>query len=497
MTNFLPWLCATGLIVVTIVLSLRPVMTQEVKPPIVAKPLTAGTLDNRSYEDWQKACASLPPNRDVVGVYPKKKIFPIQNYAEFDKLLDEFFKLTKQGPLGTDAHWLGKAPVTRTFFDTSKHYYTDQDLKFTPFVQRLELPADSTVIVHGDLHGDVRSLMHGLHWLNEEGALRGFKLISPKTHMLFLGDYCDRGIYGTEVMYTLLRLKLANPDQVWLVRGNHEEVRMISKYGFGHEMRYKFGEAFDLFKVARLYDFLPVALYLGCEGNYLQCNHGGMEAGFDPAALLASADKPRFQLLGKLNRADFLKANPDILKRANDATESQLGRSYHNFIPDAPMSLDALGFMWADFSVIADRTLLRYEDTGRWVFGKDLTQRMLIGTGPADGPRVRAVFRAHQQSRVLNPMMRRIIASSGVFRHWQDADNVDLLDAIIPTLREHLEVTPQRPVVEGAVYTFNVSPDSVYGKGCGYTFDTFGILTLKKSFEDWRLRVENPMVPME
>ena len=62
---------------------------------------------------------------------------------------------------------------------------------------------------------------------------------------------------------------------------------------------------------------------------------------------------------------------------------------------------------------------------------------------------------------------------------------------------EHLEVTPQRPVVEGAVYTFNVSPDSVYGKGCGYTFDTFGILTLKKSFEDWRLRVENPMVPME
>ena len=472
-------------------------MTQE--PPIVAKPLAAAALEDRSYADWQDACASLPPNRDIVDRYPDRKVFPISDYNELDALLDQFFELSKSGPLAKNAHWLGaESPEPKNFFDTTKHYYRDPGVKFTPFVQRLELPAGSTVITHGDLHGDVRSLLHGLDMLNKQGILRGFKLTNAQTHLLFLGDYCDRGIYGTEVLYTLLRLKLANPDQVWMVRGNHEEVRMIGRYGFGHELRYKFGETFDLFKIARLYDFLPVALYLGCEGNYVQCNHGGMEAGFEPNKLLTDPNKARFQLIGKLNRRDFLKANPDVVERADDATKTEFDRSYHNFIPEAPVSLDVMGFMWADFSVIPDRTLLRY-DNGRpgWMFGKDLTQRMLKATGSDDGPRVRAVFRAHQQSRQLNPMMRRIIASSGVFRHWQEADNVDLLDAIIPKLREHLEVQPKRSIVEGAVYTFNVSPDSSYGKNCGYTFDTFGMVTLKKRFEDWSLHVVNPMVPMK
>ena len=43
---------------------------------------------------------------------------------------------------------------------------------------------------------------------------------NPKMVLVFLGDYGDRGSF--EVFMPLLELKLMFPNQVWLLRGNHE-----------------------------------------------------------------------------------------------------------------------------------------------------------------------------------------------------------------------------------------------------------------------------------
>jgi hypothetical protein len=40
-----------------------------------------------------------------------------------------------------------------------------------------------------------------------------------------------------------------------------------------------------------------------------------------------------------------------------------------------------------------------------------------------------------------------------------------------------------------------VTPDSVYGQGCGFDFATAITLKLAPSFTDWRLRVEPVVVP--
>ena len=60
-----------------------------------------------------------------------------------------------------------------------------------------------------------------------------------------------------------------------------------------------------------------------------------------------------------------------------------------------------------------------------------------------------------------------------------------------------IETKRQRPVPDRSVWTLNVAPDSLYGIGNSYAFDTIGILKTSRSFEDWRLEVVNVPVEME
>jgi hypothetical protein len=86
-------------------------------------------------------------------------------------------------------------------------------------------------------------------------------------------------------------------------------------------------------------------------------------------------------------------------------------------------------------------------------------------------------------------MMRRIIQSGGVFRHWQERATPNARETPESVKGLSLEKERERVLVDGAVYTFNVSPDSYYGAGNQYDFDAFGRLLLKARFEDWKLQV--------
>lgn len=54
----------------------------------------------------------------------------------------------------------------------------------------------------------------------------------PDRQYLFLGDYVDRGRFSCEVALFLIALKVASPDKVFLLRGNHETANQTAACGF-------------------------------------------------------------------------------------------------------------------------------------------------------------------------------------------------------------------------------------------------------------------------
>jgi hypothetical protein len=267
-------------------------------------------------------------------------------------------------------------------------------------------------------------------------------------------------------------------------------VSLQAGYGFFHEAQTKFGREFNPAKILRAYDFLPVVIYLGSGDDYIQCNHGGMEPGFNPARLLENSSSPSFQLLGSLKQQTYALSHADFFAKADEASKDLAMRSLQDFRPEDPIKPNVLGFMWNDFAVFGDEPFFGFDPGRAYIYGKVATQYILEHAGTGN-TQLRAVFRGHQQSSVPNPMMLRLVASKGVFQLWQAKDGLKLKNASLAELSHLLDTGPTRSIPSGSVWTFNVAPDSIYGEGNGYQFDTFGMLKTAEKFADWQLRVIN------
>ncbi len=484
--------------------------------PLLAIVVAAAEPDRapgtRSYDDWVAACQRLPSNRQLRGSPPPTSLLPLPRFAELGTMLSAFAAQCRTGALGQTNLWIGTSPTDHGFFNIDTAYFLAPDapssallqnflaaargprtaptIPFQPFAAKVEVPENSEIYLHADLHGDLRSLLADLAWLNNNGYLRGFEIVKPGFHMVFFGDYTDRGGYGVEVLYTLLRLKLANPERVSLARGNHEEISLAARYGFLSEGRLKYGADFDVVKVLRIYDFLPVVIWLGSGGNYIQCNHGGMEPGFDPRPLLGAAGPTAFQFIGTLTQRHFLATHPDWFAPNDSQARSEYSRAALDFRPVDPINPVTLGFMWNDFTVTADEPGFAVDPGRAFVYGQSTTRYLLEQTRSGSNS-VQAVFRGHQQSSAPNPMMRRLLAGRGVFRHWQKGDSIARDGASIRELEGFLETAPERAIPPGSVWTLNISPDSAYGEANGFDYDTFAILKTAKDFADWRVKVIN------
>lgn len=127
-----------------------------------------------------------------------------------------------------------------------------------PTLLRIEQP----VFIVGDIHGQYYDL------------LRMFQLFGTPEYSkyLFLGDYVDRGSFGVECLIHLLALKVNYPNNVFLVRGNHESENMTKHFTFRTECYLKAGLSFYHMT---LFAFKCMPLAAVVDGK-LFCSHGGI-----------------------------------------------------------------------------------------------------------------------------------------------------------------------------------------------------------------------------
>lgn len=137
----------------------------------------------------------------------------------------------------------------------------------------IQLKPEGEALIVGDLHGDLESLIDIMR------ANDFLKKMSQKRDavLIFLGDYGDRGEYSKEVYYTVLKLKVLFPQQVILMRGNHEgpEDLLASPHDLPVEFQMKFAEKWQAayYKLRELFDCLYNAVIV--EERYLII-HGGL-----------------------------------------------------------------------------------------------------------------------------------------------------------------------------------------------------------------------------
>lgn len=94
------------------------------------------------------------------------------------------------------------------------------------------------VKIFGDLHGQINDLNKLFESFGspDDSAPRGD---IESTNYLFLGDYVDRGAKSLETIILLFTLKLKYPENIFLLRGSHEDIKINKNMGFGDECEMK------------------------------------------------------------------------------------------------------------------------------------------------------------------------------------------------------------------------------------------------------------------
>ncbi len=404
------------------------------------------------------------------------KDISLVSLQEFETSLDSFFQIMTTR-LKQKENWLGQSSHLEKLTN-------GENTQFFPYAEKELSKAKSIVVAKGDLHGDIYSLDAFIKQLKEWGYTQEgapLKISDSRVKILFLGDYTDRGLWGVEVITLIALLKVNNPDQVVLVRGNHEDVDMTSKFGFENEFTNKFSMHTSadrmrvLKKVAKFFELLPVVYYLGC-GNekvthYVQCCHGGIEIGYNPKQFLASDKK--YHWIESFQRQTECVHLPNIA--ILDGKQMLDLRTYcKDFIAKSPMNPYSVGFMWTDFVVdpegscrVTPRALECNKELAHAVLQAASTQTCILT----------AIIRAHQHRTNDNePIMKLLLAQKGCAQLWKDSN--------------------MRPIKlePGTVITLLLSPDSLMGMPTkifrGFEYDTSLIIETAEEFP-WDMKVIN------
>ncbi|XP_022756031.1 serine/threonine-protein phosphatase BSL3-like isoform X1 [Durio zibethinus] len=180
-----------------------------------------------------------------------------------------------------------------------------------PTVLQLKAP----IKIFGDLHGQFGDLMR---LFDEYGAPSTAGDIAYIDY-LFLGDYVDRGQHSLETITLLLALKIEYPNNVHLIRGNHEAADINALFGFRIECIERMGERDGIWtwhRINRLFNWLPLAALIE---KKIICMHGGIGRSINHVEQIENLQRPITMEAGSIVLMDLLWSESDPTE--NDSVE--------------------------------------------------------------------------------------------------------------------------------------------------------------------------------
>ncbi|KAG2536378.1 hypothetical protein PVAP13_9NG184400 [Panicum virgatum] len=227
-----------------------------------------------------------------------------------------------------------KPPVRRQFFldcneiadlcDSAERIFSSE-----PSVLRLKAP----VKIFGDLHGQFGDLMR---LFDEYGAPSTAGDIAYIDY-LFLGDYVDRGQHSLETITLLLALKVEYPQNVHLIRGNHEAADINALFGFRIECIERMGERDGIWtwhRMNRLFNWLPLAALIE---KKIICMHGGIGRSINHVEQIENLQRPITMEAGSVVLMDLLWSDPTENDSVEGLRPNARGPGLVTFGPDRVM----------------------------------------------------------------------------------------------------------------------------------------------------------------
>ncbi|KQK13977.1 serine/threonine-protein phosphatase BSL2 homolog isoform X2 [Brachypodium distachyon] len=227
-----------------------------------------------------------------------------------------------------------KPPVRRQFFldcneiadlcDSAERIFSSE-----PSVLQLKAP----IKIFGDLHGQFGDLMR---LFDEYGAPSTAGDIAYIDY-LFLGDYVDRGQHSLETMSLLLALKVEYPQNVHLIRGNHEAADINALFGFRIECIERMGERDGIWtwhRMNRLFNWLPLAALIE---KKIICMHGGIGRSINHVEQIENLQRPITMEAGSVVLMDLLWSDPTENDSVEGLRPNARGPGLVTFGPDRVM----------------------------------------------------------------------------------------------------------------------------------------------------------------
>ncbi|KAK8269482.1 hypothetical protein V6Z12_D11G132800 [Gossypium hirsutum] len=261
-----------------------------------------GMIRQLSLDQFENESRRMIPSSDLS--YPAKKFYRQKSPQGLHKKV--IYTLLRP------RNW--KAPANRRFFLDSYEvgelcFAAEQIFMREPSVLQLKAP----IKVFGDLHGQFGDLMR----LFDEYGFPSTAGDITYIDYLFLGDYVDRGQHSLETITLLLALKIEHPENVHLIRGNHEASDINALFGFRIECIERMGENDGIWAWTRfnqLFNCIPLAALIE---KKIICMHGGIGRSIHAVEQIEKLERPITMDAGSIVLMDLLWSDPT----ENDSVE--------------------------------------------------------------------------------------------------------------------------------------------------------------------------------